>query len=92
MQEPKSNQSVRQSIFHILSHLFFRSVSKTMSLANLKREINRLGFVSDEKIRLLSYFTGNKDRQADALSCLEDLEDKEKCTYLRSLILMPGMQ
>ncbi len=60
-------------------------------LANLKREIKCLGFVLNEKIGLLNYFIRNKDQQANALSCFEDLEDKEKCTYLRSLILTSDM-
>src|SRR6266542_6516747 len=57
------------------------------SLTNLKREIKRLEIVSGEKIKLLSYFTGNENRRVDALSCLDDLDtEDEKCTYLRSLI------
>ncbi|CAG8660466.1 16059_t:CDS:2 [Funneliformis mosseae] len=62
-------------------------MSGSDSLTNLKREIKRLGIVSGEKIKLLSYFTGNENRRVDALSCLDDVDtEDEKCTYLRSLI------
>ncbi|GES88402.1 hypothetical protein RCL_jg5311.t1 [Rhizophagus clarus] len=56
----------------------------------LKGEIKRLGFVSNEKISLFGYFTGNEKNQADALSLLDDCDtDKEKRDYLRSLISQP---
>jgi hypothetical protein len=58
----------------------------------LKGEINRLGFVSDEKISLFGFFTGNEKNQADALSSLNDFDaDNEKRNYLRSLIPPRGM-
>jgi len=60
-------------------------------LSILKREIKRLEFVSDEKISLFGYFTGNEKNQTDALSLLDDCDtDEEKCNYLRSLISQPG--
>ena len=60
-------------------------------LSILKGEIKRLGFVSDEKISLFGYFTGNEKNQTDALSLLNDCDnDEEKCNYLRSLISPPG--
>ncbi|CAG8433447.1 5286_t:CDS:2 [Ambispora gerdemannii] len=63
------------------------------ALTALKGEINRLGFVSEEKLRLLSYFTGKEKLRVDAQSCLDDLtEDDEKCGYLRFLISMPEPQ
>ncbi|RGB21832.1 hypothetical protein C1646_777169 [Rhizophagus diaphanus] len=56
----------------------------------LKEEIKRLGFVSNEKISLFGYFTGNEKNQTDALSLLDDCDtDEEKCNYLRSLISQP---
>ena len=61
-------------------------------LSILKGVIKRLGFVSDEKISLFGYFTGNEKNQTDALSLLGDCDnDEEKCNYLRSLISPPGM-
>ncbi|RGB29297.1 hypothetical protein C1646_672570 [Rhizophagus diaphanus] len=60
-------------------------------LSILKGEIKRLGFVSDEKISLFAYFTGNEKNQTDALSLLGDCDnDEEKCNYLRSLISPPA--
>ncbi|CAG8787794.1 6270_t:CDS:1, partial [Acaulospora morrowiae] len=59
-------------------------------LSILKGEINRLEFVSGEKIRLLSHFTENVEKIAVAVSCLEDFDtDEDKRTYLRSLISPP---
>ena len=61
-------------------------------LSILKGVIKRLGFVSDEKISLFDYFTGNEKNQTDALSLLNDCDtDKERRKYLRSLISPPGM-
>ncbi|CAI2200355.1 4070_t:CDS:2, partial [Funneliformis geosporum] len=60
-------------------------------LSILKGEIKRLGFVSNEKISLFGYFTGNEKNQTDALSLLDDCNtDEEKRNYLRSLISQPG--
>ncbi|CAG8797513.1 21050_t:CDS:2 [Gigaspora margarita] len=62
----------------------------TDSLSILKGEINRLSFVSNEKISLFGYFTGNEKNQTDALSLLDDFRDTdEKRKYLRSLISPP---
>ncbi|CAG8530112.1 15261_t:CDS:2 [Acaulospora morrowiae] len=56
-------------------------------LSILKGEINRLGFVSGEKISLLSHFTENVEKIAVAVSCLDDFDtDEDKRTYLRYLI------
>ncbi len=61
-------------------------------LSILKGEINRLGFVSGEKIKLLAHFTENLEKIAVVVSCLDDLNtDEDKCTYLRSLISKSGM-
>jgi hypothetical protein len=58
----------------------------------LKGEIERLGFVSDEKISLFSYFTRNEKNQADALFLLDDSDtDEERRNYLRYLISPSGM-
>ncbi|RHZ76437.1 hypothetical protein Glove_197g38 [Diversispora epigaea] len=60
------------------------------SLSILKGEINRLGFVSGEKISLLTHFTENVEKIAVAVSCLDDFNtDKDKRTYLRNLITPP---
>jgi hypothetical protein len=61
-------------------------------LSILKGEIKRLGFVSDEKISLFGFFTGNEKNQADALSLLDDCDtDDERRNYLRFLISSLGM-
>ncbi|CAB4400459.1 unnamed protein product [Rhizophagus irregularis] len=60
-------------------------------LSILKGVIKHLGFVSDEKISLFGYFTGNEKNQTDALSLLDDCDtDEERRKYLRSLISPPG--
>ncbi|CAG8611666.1 10636_t:CDS:2 [Ambispora gerdemannii] len=65
-------------------------MSDSNPLSILKGEINRLGFVSGEKISLLSHFTENVQKIAVAVSCLDDFDtDKDKRTYLRSLISPP---
>ena len=68
------------------------SGSNPLSLLSiLKVEINRLGFVSGEKISLLSHFTENVEKIAVAVSCLDAFDtDEDKCAYLRSLISLTG--
>ncbi|RIB20836.1 hypothetical protein C2G38_2079787 [Gigaspora rosea] len=62
----------------------------TDTLSSLKEEVNRLGFVKNEKISLFGYFAGNEKNQIDALSLLDDFCDiDEKRKYLRSLISPP---
>ncbi|RGB25280.1 hypothetical protein C1646_675710 [Rhizophagus diaphanus] len=62
------------------------------SLLILKEVIKRLGFISNEKISLFSYFTGNEKNQTDALSHLNDCEsDEEKHNYLISLVSSHGL-
>ncbi|KAF0465052.1 putative crinkler family protein [Gigaspora margarita] len=59
-------------------------------LSILKGEIKRLGFVSNEKLSLLAHFTGNVEKIAVAVSCLDDCDnDEEKRNYLRFLISPP---
>ncbi|CAG8520800.1 247_t:CDS:2 [Ambispora leptoticha] len=68
-------------------------MSDSNPLSILKGEINRLGFVSGEKISLLAYFTENVEKIAVAVSCLDDFDmDEDKRTYLRSLISPPEIQ
>src|SRR4051812_31969763 len=81
-----------------IPHLFFFTFCTTCAPKNmsdqlsiLKGEINRLGFVSEQKISLFTHFTENVEKIEVAVSCLEDLdEDEDKRTYLRSLISQPG--
>ncbi|RIB20846.1 hypothetical protein C2G38_2302403 [Gigaspora rosea] len=61
------------------------------TLSSLKEEVNRLGFVKNEKISLFDYFTGNEKNQIDTLSLLNDFCDiDEKRQFLRSLISPPA--
>ena len=86
------NRSIHYPIF--FSTFCTTCAPKNMSdpLSILKGEIKRLGFVSDEKISLFGYFTGNEKNQTDALSLLDDCDtDEERRKYLRSLISPPGM-
>ncbi|CAG8750750.1 4076_t:CDS:2, partial [Ambispora leptoticha] len=75
----------------VANHRFVQPVmSDSNSLSILKGEINRLGFVSGEKISLLAHFTENVEKIAVAVSCLNDFDlDEDKRTYLRSLISPP---
>src|SRR5437868_93388 len=59
----------------------------------IRKEINRLGFNSNEKTSLHKYFTDNVERINVALSFLPDYgtDDEGKRGYLKSLISTPGM-
>ncbi|CAG8449959.1 9946_t:CDS:2 [Acaulospora morrowiae] len=68
-------------------------MSDSNPLSNIKGEINRLGFVSGEKISLLSHFAENAEKIAVAVSCLDDFDtDEDKRSYLRSLISPPSRE
>ena len=56
----------------------------------LKAEIDRLNFTPDERTLLLQYFTGNRERQEDAVFFLPDTDD-DKLKYFKSLISTLGM-